>query len=150
MPAMPNIASILKVEISRVARKEIRTDTQGLKKAVVSYRSEIAALKRRTLALERMLKKEMLASARTRRPSVPDAGVSKVSGRFSAKGFLSLRKKIGVSAEQMGRLIGASGQSVYNWESGTARPREKHLISIGTLRGVGKREIARRLGTIDA
>jgi len=41
---MANIASLLKSEISRVARKEFRAQTAGLKKAIGSYRSEIAAL----------------------------------------------------------------------------------------------------------
>jgi hypothetical protein len=50
---MPNIASVLKSEIARVARKEVRGEIQSLKKAVGTYRSEIADLKRRTKALER-------------------------------------------------------------------------------------------------
>ena len=44
---MPNIASVLKDEISRISRKEIRRETSSLKKSSTSYRSEIAALKRR-------------------------------------------------------------------------------------------------------
>jgi len=48
MAAMPNIATLLKTEISRVARKELRGESQALKKAVSAHRSEIAALKRRT------------------------------------------------------------------------------------------------------
>jgi len=37
---MPNIASLLKDEIARVARKEVRADTLGLKKAMGIYRTE--------------------------------------------------------------------------------------------------------------
>lgn len=44
---MANIASFLKSEISRIARKEIRAETETLKKASSQYRSDIAALKRR-------------------------------------------------------------------------------------------------------
>ena len=54
---MANIASLLKSEISRVARKEVRAETAGLKKALSSSRSEIAALKRRALALESELRR---------------------------------------------------------------------------------------------
>ena len=64
---MPNIASLLKSEISRVARKEIRADTTTLKRAVSAYRSEIAALKRRALALEgeiRRLRKTQAKAAK--------------------------------------------------------------------------------------
>ncbi len=44
---MPNIAAVLKEEIQRLARKELKANTESLKKAVITYRSEIAALKRR-------------------------------------------------------------------------------------------------------
>jgi len=35
----------------------------------------------------------------------------------------SQRKRLGVSAAECGLLIGASAQSVYNWQEGKARPR---------------------------
>ena len=54
---MTNVASVLKAEISRVARKEVRGETIGLKKAVAAYRREIAALKRRTQALEQLVRR---------------------------------------------------------------------------------------------
>jgi hypothetical protein len=43
---MANIATALKSEISRVARKEVRAETLQLKKQSAHYRSQIAALKR--------------------------------------------------------------------------------------------------------
>jgi len=37
-------------------------------------------------------------------------------------------------------LIGASAQSVYNWEEGKARPRAQHLPAIFALRNLGRRQ----------
>jgi len=54
---MSNVASVLKEEIARVARKEIRRETSFVKKALTTYRSEIAGVKRRVLALERQLRR---------------------------------------------------------------------------------------------
>ena len=54
---MPNIASVLKSEIARVARKEVKGDMQELKKATAQYRSHIAALRRRITELEREVKR---------------------------------------------------------------------------------------------
>ena len=45
MTGMTNIASLLKAEMSRLARKEVRAETASLKKSVGIYRAEIAALK---------------------------------------------------------------------------------------------------------
>jgi hypothetical protein len=49
---MPNVASVLKSEIARVARKEVRAEIASLKKAASAYRSDIAELKRRANSLE--------------------------------------------------------------------------------------------------
>ena len=45
---MSNIAAALKAEIIRLARRELRDETAKLKKASAHYRSDIAALKRRS------------------------------------------------------------------------------------------------------
>lgn len=62
---MPNIAAVLKAEISRVARKEARAETEALKKTSVNQRAEIAGLKRRVQELEKLLKTFGRTSART-------------------------------------------------------------------------------------
>ncbi len=54
---MTTFVNQLKSEIARIAKKEIRTETQQLKKASAQYRSDIAALKRHIVALEATVKK---------------------------------------------------------------------------------------------
>jgi len=133
---MPNIATILKEEIVRLARKELRRELEGLKKASASYRSEIAALKRRILALE---KRGTSLSKKTPRPKLESDATENV--RFSAKGLASKRKKLGLSAEAMGTLLGVSAQSIYNWEAGKTRPRKEQVMAIAGVRGMGKRQV---------
>lgn len=143
MAPMPNIASALKSEIARVARKEVRAETQSLKKAVGAYRAEIAALKRRAQVLEQELRRLSRASEKAA-PVVADEASAR-SVRFSAKGLASQRQRLGLSVGDCGLLLGASGQSIYNWESGKVRPQAKHLPAIAALRSMGKRELAARL-----
>jgi len=143
---MPNIASLLKTEISRVARKEVRADTLGLKKAVSVYRAEIAVLKRRTQALEHELRRLSKAHAKAAPVDVQAQPAQKL--RFTAKGLASQRRRLGLSALDCGLLVGASGQSIYNWEEGKARPRAKHLPAIAALRTMGKKEAAERLASL--
>jgi DNA-binding transcriptional regulator YiaG len=50
-----------------------------------------------------------------------------------------------VSAAEFGQLVGASGQSVYNWESGKAVPRASQMAALANVRGLGKREAQARL-----
>ena len=142
---MPNIASALKAEIQRIARKTIRDETNGLKRTIGPYRSEIAALKRRVHALEGQLKRSHKAVARVAAPQEQDTQAAGGGIRFSAKGLAKNRQRLGLSAANFGTLIGASGQSVYKWEEGTSRPRQKNLAAIAAIRTIGKKEALARL-----
>lgn len=140
---MPNISAILRSEIARIARKAVRAETLSLKKAVGVYRTEIAELKRRTEALDQELRRMSKAGAKA--VSVAASQAPSRSLRFSAKGLAAQRQRLGLSASDFGRLIGASGQSIYNWEQGKARPQARHLHAIAVLRNMGKREAAASL-----
>jgi DNA-binding transcriptional regulator YiaG len=143
---MPNIAALLKSEIARVARKEVRGETVHLKKAVSAYRSDIAALKRRAQALEQQLRR--LSKRSTKAEPLANGQDVDADGqpfRFSAKGLASHRKRLGLSAHDCGLLLGASGQSIYKWEEGEVRPRAKHMPAIAALRHMGTTEAAARL-----
>jgi DNA-binding transcriptional regulator YiaG len=137
---MPNIGTVLKSEISRVARKELRGETQALKKSISQYRSQIADLKRRMQALERQVKRAAKGGAKVAAPPEPAGSL-----RFSAKGLAAQRRRLGLSAAAVARLLGVSALSVYKWESGKTRPRARQIEAIAALRGMGKREALQRL-----
>ena len=83
----------------------------------------------------------------------PRASIEPVEGdesklRFRAAGMAANRKRLGLSAEDFGRLVGATGQSVYAWEAGRSKPRAQALVAISELRGICKREAAKRLAAL--
>ena len=135
---MSTFAHQLKSEISRIARKEIKSDAKTLKQASSRYRSEIADLKRRVASLESLVRKLAKGAVPAAKP-VP----AEESGalRFRASGFASLRQKLGLSAQEMG----VSAQSVYHWEAGKTKPRASQLQAIALVRKLGKREVQARL-----
>ncbi len=140
---MPNIASVLKEEIARVARKELRNETEKLKKASAQYRSDIAALKRRLAILEQQVSRlDKNAAKKMVEPAESD---ELGRARFSAKGFCTLRAKLGLTAAQMGTLVGVSAQTIYNWETEKSTPRQSQMAAIVAVRGMGKREAAAHL-----
>jgi DNA-binding transcriptional regulator YiaG len=143
---MPNIASILKEEISRVARKEVRRETAALKKASTAYRTEIAALKRRAQEMERQWQR-VVRNSQPAAAAANDEAASQGS-RFSPKSLASQRRRLGLSAAECGLLLGASAQSIYNWEEGKARPRAQHLPAIFALRTIGRRQANAHLDTL--
>ncbi len=68
--------------------------------------------------------------------------------RFRADGFASLRKKLDLSAADMGKLLGVSLQTIYHWEKGQSKPRASQLQGIAEARKLGKRGAAARLAEI--
>ena len=141
---MPNMAVLLREEITRLARKEIRGQTNGLKKASVDYRKKIAEMKNQISELQRKvtsLEKQVQKSSRTQ----PTASAKSRGVRFSAKGLRSNRERLGLSASDFGKLIGVTGQTVYKWEQEASRPREQQVAALATVRRMGKREAQKRL-----
>lgn len=141
---MPNIGQLLKTEIVRLARRELKTHTVVLQKASAAYRRDIAALKRQVASLERTIK---ILGKQAQKITPPSAASSETSLRFRADGFKSLRKKLGLSAEQIAKLLGVSSQAVYTWEAKRSTPRRSQLPAIAALRQMGKREAHARLET---
>jgi DNA-binding transcriptional regulator YiaG len=134
---MANIGNLLREEIARISRREARKHTATLQRSSAGYRRDIAALKRQLAALQREIKK-----AGTKQRAVAVQEDAATSHRFVASGFRSLRHRLGLSASQMGKLLGVSEQSIYNWETKVATPRRSHLPAIARLRGMGKREVS--------
>jgi DNA-binding transcriptional regulator YiaG len=140
---MPNIAAVLKEEISRLARREIRRQTNALRKASAQYRKDIADMKRRVSDLQRKvvpLEKKVLKNVPSQ---TAEADANHV--RFTAKGLRSQRMRLELSAANYGKLIGVAGRTIYSWEGETSRPRKSQLARIASLRHVGKRDARARL-----
>ena len=141
---MPNIASLLKLEITRLSRREVRKTIEGTRKASAVHRRDIAALKRTVAALQRQV--GMLEKRAAKSPPAPAAAaLPERPVRFQARGLRSLRARLGLSAPQLARLLGVSEQSIYNWETRKATPRKEQLAAIIAMRGLGKREVQQRL-----
>jgi DNA-binding transcriptional regulator YiaG len=145
---MPNIAATFRQEIIRLARKEIRRETQILRKASAQYRKLIAELKRETKKLQSDVLRFALHGSRDAAPQVPEADSEKV--RFSARSVISQRKRLGISAADYGKLVGVTGQTIYKWEHGSSRPRQAQISALGSLRIMGKRDAVARLERINA
>lgn len=141
---MASIDTLLKSEISRLARKEIRAEIESLKKASAQYRSDIATLRRALVAQEKLVFRLGMGV-----PSIANDASDEIPKlRFRAAGFASLRKRLGLSAADMGKLLNVSLQTIYHWEKGTAKPRASQLQGIAEVRQLGKRGAAAKLADV--
>ena len=139
---MPNLAGVLKEEIRRLARKEIKAELAATRKASAQHRREIAALKRQVKDQARTITSLKRANGKA---GATESKVNSTSVRFSPKWLQAHRERLELSAADYAALVGVSGLTIYNWEKGKTRPRQQQLEAWGTVRSLGKREAWKRL-----
>ena len=138
---MPDLAKALNHEIRRLARSEAKAAAAPLRKAVAGLRQTVrglkdqnAALTKQVVGLTTALPKEVAAKA-TRTPKP----------RPTPRSFRAQRKRLGLTIAQFAALMGASGSSVVNWEGGKAEPTRRMVDRLVEVRGLGRREVKKRL-----
>jgi DNA-binding transcriptional regulator YiaG len=141
---MPNIATALRDEIRRLAKREIKAVTRSTKQAVGQHRRDIAMLKRLVQVQQKEIR--FLKTQESKRLNQPPTAEEPVKGvRFSARSVRAQRQRLGLSAEDFAKLVGVSGLTIYNWEHDKARPKKERLGALFALRHVGKREALKKL-----
>ena len=146
---MPNIATVLKAEIARIARKEANAMAAPIRKPVARFRRDGADLKRRMAALEQEVKR-LQAALKAMAPTQPAAAhpdEKAPKAWITGKGIMSLRKGLGLSQSQFARLAGVSDQAVYMWERkpGMLRLRAATMALVLPLRGIGVKQARQML-----
>src|SRR4051812_38618001 len=110
---MPNLALILKDEIRRLARKEVRAHVAHTQRQVAQHRREIARLKRVLATYERRLATVTRLAPRPKVPAEAPDGT-----RFSARSVRAQRRRLRLSLEDFGKLVGVTSKAIYFWEQG--------------------------------
>ncbi|QHE84884.1 helix-turn-helix domain-containing protein [Hydrogenophaga sp. BPS33] len=145
---MTSFAESLKREIARIARKELKGELDALRKTSTTQRSDIASLKREVKSLQgRLFRAERVThktAAVVLPPAPPPTAPATRSpvgslGAFNHEAFANFRKGLGITQDEMGRLVEASTLSVWKWETGKAQPRAGALLRIQTAMKLGKR-----------
>ena len=144
---MPSIAAVFKQEITRLARKEVKAQTEATRKASAQYRRDIAQLKRRVAGLSKQVAHLEQQERRRAAKGAPATGVG--GRRFSARGLKTHREKVGLSAADYSTLVGVTAQTIYSWEQGKSKPRDEQLAALVAVRELGKREALKRLELLE-
>jgi DNA-binding transcriptional regulator YiaG len=146
---MPNIASVLKEEIRRLAKKEVRAQVGKTRKAAAQHRRDIAQLRRLVTQQDKEIR--LLKRRAEQQHDQPQAEQGELEGiRFSARSVKAQRQRLGLSAADYGKLVGVSGLTIYNWEHDKSRPRKAQFAALVAARGIGKRDAMLKLAELGA
>ena len=133
---MPTLGQLLRAEIARAVSREIRA--VGLGKLT----RRVAQLEKRVASCEagaRSAAKPGRAKGRGR------GKVDRRTLRFSPATLKRLRGKLGVTQQELAALLNVSGNAVWQWEAGRAKPRAKYIAAMRELRKLGSRAARKRL-----
>ena len=144
---MSNVIKELKAEITRLARKEIKSEIAPARKLIAAQRGLIAGLRKQIDAMQKELnglKKAVPAPSKAIQATEPE-------GRFwiTGNGVKAMRKKVGLTQAKFAKLIGVSVPTVVNWEKAKGKVeirRKETMARLQGLKGKGKREMAGMMG----
>ena len=149
---MPNLATLLKEEISKIVRKEVQDQVRELQKTVREQRDALARLEKQSgpakakAAAKPAATKSAAAKPAAAKVSKAPAGDKRKQIRISPNTIKKHRKRLNLSQAELGELLNVSTNTVLRWEAGTSKPRSKHLSGLGQLRSMGLREVKKQLG----
>lgn len=147
---MPNVAQLLKAEMSRLAKREVKAGVAGIRADNIRLKKSNADLKRRIAQLEKDNKRLVAAEDRRLKEAPQVAPEKAEKARITAKGIRSLRKKLGLSQAKFAQLLGVSTQIVQVWEKkeGALNVRDTARAAILSIRSIGAREAQARLDEV--
>jgi DNA-binding transcriptional regulator YiaG len=141
---MGNIEQVIKSEIIRLAKKQLRAtcgplarDIRQLKRTVVELRRVVGPLK--TLGAE--LQAQRMEEVARLQVAPEEVKVARISARL----IKSLRMKLGVSQTELANLVGVSAGAVGFWEQDKARPSGHNKEALVALRKLGRRAVRKLL-----
>lgn len=141
------LAKVIREEIARLSKKEIRSSVSTLKGLVAKLRKDNAKLRRELVFIQRRIKAIEVQSQKGLKTSVVESELPNTI-RFSPSRVKSQRKKLGFSAADYGRLLGVHQLTIYKWEKGETKPQKSQLAKLLEIRGIGKKEALRRLSEL--
>jgi DNA-binding transcriptional regulator YiaG len=141
---MAGILPALNEHIRRMSRRATHSEIIRTRQLGARHRRDIAALKREHKSI---LSRLAQLEKRTPQAAVVVEGSDEDGGRrFRKDGLKTHRAKLGLSAQDYGKLVGVSALTIYHWEQGKSKPRRIFIPRLTMVRELGKREALRRLG----
>jgi DNA-binding transcriptional regulator YiaG len=136
---MGKVESIIKSEIVRLAKREMKQNFVPLSREVRSLKGTMSQLRKAVQGLQRLAVQQEKIVGGQKLPL--DAAPEEVKkARFSPRLIKSLRKKLGITQKEMALLAGVTVGAIFQWEKGMFEPRGEKKKVLVALRRLRRRE----------
>ncbi len=133
---MGKLEGIIKDEIIRLAKREMRMNFVPLRRDVRSLKITTSQLRKSVLGLQRFVNQQEKQMGPKPVPDVTPEDMKKA--RFSPRLIKSLRKHLGVSQRELAKLAGVTVGAVFQWEKGKFGPKDDKKKILVSLRKLGR------------
>ncbi len=141
---MGKVEGIIKSEIVRLAKREVRKVSVPLGRDLRSLKSVVSQLRRTVLGLQRITTSQQKEFQKGK--ALLEAPPEEVKeSRFSPRLIRSLRRHLGITQKELAVLTGVTVGAVHLWESGQFKPSMKKKAVMVALRKLGRREVRKLL-----
>jgi len=141
---MGKVENIIKSEILRLAKREVRSFFLPLRREVRTMRLKLSTLSKNFAVVDRMAKERMRQEESKKLQLEASAEEVKAS-RVTPERIRSLRRKLGISQKGLAVLAGVTVGAVGLWEKGKFRPAANKKAVLVALRKLSKREVQKIL-----
>jgi len=141
---MGKLEGIIKEEIIRLAKREMKMKFVPLRRDVRSLKITVSQLRKSLSGLQRFVSQQAKQMGPKPVPEVTPEDLK--TARISPRLIKSLRKHLRVSQRELAKLAGVTVGAVFQWEKGKFEPKDdKKKILVG-LRKLGRQEARKLLG----
>jgi len=137
---MSKMESVIKSEIVRLAKGELRKVSIPLKRDVRLLKGMVSQLRKNVFALQRFAAQQERQRPEHEVPLAASPEEVKKS-RFSPGLLRSLRKKLGITQKELAILAGVTIGAAHLWETGKFQPSSEKRGVIVALRKLRRREV---------
>ncbi len=141
---MGKVEGIIKSEIVRLARREMRRISFPLGKDVRLLKTTVSQLRKTVSDLERFAASQEAEVQKGKVQLVATPEEVKMA-RFSPRLIRSLRKHLGITQNELAILAGVTVGAIHQWEGGIFVPRAEKKGVLVALRKLRRREVRKLL-----
>ena len=142
---MPDVGKILREEISRLAKREVKQAVEPLLKQVRDLRLVVQEQKKQISKLGKSLPIETERKSREQATPQPAGQEESKSVRISSDSIKKHRARLELSQKEMGLLMDVGSVTIGSWESGKSSPRGQNRQAFAELRKMDVSQARKRL-----
>jgi DNA-binding transcriptional regulator YiaG len=137
---MGKIEQMLKSEIARLAKRQVRATHLPLARDVRRLKRTVSAL-RKTVAVLARLGTDLQTERQAQSAKLAVAPEEVKAARLTPWLIKKLRARLGITQGELATLVGVSTSAVGFWEYGKAKPEGHNREALVALRKLGRREV---------